>query len=1369
MTVEQPRASSNAQDRSWHAGWRRPVLLGIVLSLLLLSLALLHWEGPWLMPLVAAALVLMWLWLLREVDRGERRQAHLMRRLEQAQQLAVLGTWRWRLGSPTIEWGGESARIYGFPADTTEVPLEAVMRRLHADDRNVVAHWMELASTATPEQLVGLSVEYRVLRDDGSVRWVQGRVEVDEFGDGRALVGVQQDITAQVGDRERLRLAQEIARIGDWEWHVDSGRIRWSDTMYSIYGLDPTAFEPTADNVFALVHEEDREAMRGFARKLAETGERCEAEFRILRPDGGVRVIHCIGMREISPGGGRTIRSIQQDVTDLVLARDQLRETEEQYRFLFEHNPLPMWVFDRESLAFLAANDAMTRHYGYGRDEIVGRSMLDIRPPRDRGAVEAAARLNSVDRPQGRVWTHLRKDGTRLRAAVYTHDIMFDDRPARLVAAQDVTEREASEQRFQLVARATSDAIYDLDIATGTLWWSDTLHAVSGYSREELSPTVAAWEQMIHPDDLGRVRSSLYGALKDPGRDQSEVEYRLRRRDGTVALVVDRGFFVREDGMVVRIVGSVLDVTEKRQQDADLRLLRRAVEATESGILIADVSAPGVPAVYVNQGFQEMTGYDADEILGKDSRLLDFDPRDLDKVREIRRGIAERAELRTLVRMRRKDGGLFWNDFYMAPVLDEAGAITHMVSVSTDVSERQRSEERFRLVARATSDAVWDWDLVGDHTWRSDNVYPLFGYDPGEIVGSMTGWSGLLHPDDRGRVESSIRAAIDSDAEGWECEYRLRRKDGDYADVMDRGFLLRDEEGKAIRAVGGMIDITQKNRDQADLRLLRRAVESTDNGIVIAEAREADLPLVYVNPAFEEMTGYASSEVLGRNCRFLQGEDREQGELETLRRAVLEQRETRVVLRNYRKDGTLFWNELHLAPVHGEDGSVTHFVGTQTDVSHRHYYDQELAYRATHDQLSGLPNRQLVMDRLQQAILNADRYGRQAGVLFIDLDDFKLINDNLDHAAGDDALRIVAGRLRSAVRETDTVGRFGGDEFVVVLTEQTDDAGLEQVIARVSSALSAPMDLGGTIHVLTASIGWCRYPAGGQDAETLLKHADMAMYQAKRQGRNRAVAYDPGFDVTASQRLQLIAQLRDAMARSEFELAFQPLFDVAGGAVALEALVRWRHPQRGLLPPGEFIGVCEESGLIIELGRTILREAARHHSLLAAAGYPEVRIAVNVSALQFGYALEDDVAAVVKEYALPAGILELEITESVILDHPERAIEAMQTIAALGVCLSVDDFGTGYSSLAYLRRLPIHRLKIDRSFVEDLPADREAASICRSIIGLAHSLQLQTVGEGVETEAQLDWLRANGCDEVQGYLLARPMPFEEVLVRLARG
>jgi diguanylate cyclase (GGDEF)-like protein/PAS domain S-box-containing protein len=1181
-----------------------------------------------------------------------------------------------------------------------------------------------------------------------------------------AAHGRQADLLQAMHEQsQRLDEARRIAMLGDWHRDLDTGQLVWSDEVFAMYGLPATPGGIVAmEDAIQRVHPDDRERVQRYLQASFDGTPTFEIEFRIVRPDGATRSLCARG--EWIGETRRIQRGIQQDVTDRAMARERLRATQAQYEFLFKRNPLPMWVFDRGDLRFIAVNDAMVDNYGYPREELLGSTIEHIRPACELETLRAAVRVDTDERPQGRVWTHLRKDGSLLRAAIHTHDIDFEGRPARLVLAEDVTERERTEERFRLIARATSDAVWDWDVETGSLWWSDSFYTLFGHSRDAIPATIDAWGLLVHPDDHDRVVDSLNAALASDAQEWSS-EYRFRRSDGSFAEVTDRGFLLRDgSGRAVRASGGMLDVSQKRRDEDDLRLLRRAVEATDSGILIADVREPHAPAVYVNRGFEAMTGYSAAELLGRDSRFLGFDARDVQAVRRLRRGLRDRVETRVLLRNLRKDGSLFWNDLYIAPVRDEDGNITHMVTISTDVTERERTEERFQLIARATSDAVWDWDFDADTTWRSDNVYALFGYAPGEIGDNLQSWEALLHPDDRERVIASVRTAIDSGRSEWECEYRLHRKDGGYADVRDRGFIQRDAEGHAIRAVGGMLDVTQKHRDESDLRLLRRAVEATNNGIVIADARQPDFPVVYVNSAFEDITGYSAVEIQGRNCRVLQRDDREQAGIEAIRLALSEQREARALLRNYRKDGQLFWNDFHVAPVSDDSGTLTHFVGVLSDVSERQRYEDQLAYRATHDELTGLPNRQLLQDRLQQAIRNAERYGREVAVVFVDLDDFKLVNDSLGHGAGDIALKVIADRLQALVRDTDTVGRFGGDEFVIVLTEQTDDAGMAQVVERISLSLAQPVELAGVRHVLTPSIGHCRYPEAGQDAESLLKRADLAMYQAKRQGRNRAVAYREEFDGAVSQRLQLVSRLREALRKGEFVLAFQPLFAPDGRLLALEALARWQHPERGLLLPAEFINVCEESGLIVELGRFVLREAARHHALLAAVGLGNVRISVNVSAAQFEHELYRDVAAAVAEFALPAGVLELEITESVIMDNPERAIEAMQRISALGVCISVDDFGTGYSSLAYLKRLPIDRLKIDRSFVQDLGHDADDAAICASIIGLGHLLDLRIVAEGVETEQQLAWLRERGCDELQGFLLGRPQAFDLLLPRL---
>lgn len=1174
------------------------------------------------------------------------------------------------------------------------------------------------------------------------------------------------DLRAQ---SDRGEEARRIAQLGDWSWNLDTGEVTWSQEIFAIYGLPPSYGAFPIEEIPDRVHPDDQDMLRARLTAVLEGAEPSDMNYRIVRPDGEVRVVHARAEWLDRTPGRRTMRGIQQDVTELANTRERLRAVQGEYRFLFQHNPLPMWVFDRQTLRFLAVNDAMLTAYGYSRDELLVTTMLQIRPAEDTEAVKAAAQLDSSERPQGRVWTHLYKDGTRVRVAVHTRDIDFEDRPARLVLAVDVTERERSEERFQMIARAISDAVWDWDLVTGETWRSDNVYPLFGYSRDEIGPTLMGWSELLHPDDRARVVESVQAGI-DTGATEWECSYRFLRKDGTYADVFDRGFIMRDQaGRAFRAVGGMLDVTQKHRDEADLRLLRRAIEATESGILIADMRQAHLPTVYVNRGFEVMSGYNAAELLGKDCRFLGFDERDLAAVKTIRRGLREHTEMRMLLRNLRKDGTPFWNDFYMAPVRDEAGRVTHMVSVFSDVTERQRTEQRFQLVARATSDAIWDWDIATNALWWSDSFYTLFGYSRDEVTATLESWEQRIHPDDLARVLRDLEKVLASSDTEWHDNYRFLRKDGSYAEVFDSGFLLRDDSGKALRAVGGMLDVTQKHRDESDLRLLRRAVESADNGIVIADARLSGLPAVFVNHAFEKMTGYTSAEILGSTFHFLREGDEDQPEIVAIRQAIAEQRELRVLLRDHRKDGELFWNDFHVAPVRDDSGALTHFVSIQSDVTERQRILEQLAYRATYDELTGLPNRQLLTDRLQQAINNAERYQRAVAVLLVDLDDFKLINDSLGHSAGDVALRTVARRFEAAVRPSDTLSRFGGDEFVAVLTEQTDEDDVGRVIERISAALAQPVEIAGAPHYITASIGYCRYPDAGDDAEALLKHADMAMYQAKQQGRNRAVAYRAEFDAGIGERLHLVSALRDALQREEFRLAFQPLFSSHGVPVGMEALVRWQHPERGLLPPSHFIGVCEDSGLIVPLGRWVLQEAARHHAQLAAHGLGHLRIAVNVSTAQFQQSLFADVQDAMRMYALPTGALELELTESVIMTSPDSAIDTMQRLDILGVNLSVDDFGTGYSSLAYLKRLPIDRLKIDRSFVNELGQGGDDDAICTAIITLAHSLGLRTVAEGVETPQQLAWLRARGCDELQGYLLCPPLPFEQMVKALQGG
>jgi diguanylate cyclase (GGDEF)-like protein len=425
--------------------------------------------------------------------------------------------------------------------------------------------------------------------------------------------------------------------------------------------------------------------------------------------------------------------------------------------------------------------------------------------------------------------------------------------------------------------------------------------------------------------------------------------------------------------------------------------------------------------------------------------------------------------------------------------------------------------------------------------------------------------------------------------------------------------------------------------------------------------------------------------------------------------------------------------------------------------------NDELSTQANYDALTGLANRNLLADRVSQTLVHAARAGRVAAVLLLDLDRFKTVNDSLGHNQGDALLREVAARLRASVREGDTVARLGGDEFVIVLADMAKLTDAIPFAHKVLAALAAPLHVGGRELTVGASIGISGYPADGEDANVLLRNADVAMYRAKGEGGGAYCFFTREMNARAVERLEIEAGLRRAIDRNELELHFQPIVDARTARIrSAEALVRWRHPEQGLVPPGRFIPVAEESGLILALGDWVLRRACEQATEWRRRGLPPLRIAVNMSGRQFAEAnLAATVSALLAETGCDPEWLEIEITESAIMQNPDAALLTMHRINQLGVRLSIDDFGTGYSSLAYLKRFPVHKLKIDRSFVRDIHVDADDAAIVGAIVALARNLELQVVAEGVETPEQLQFLESLGCDECQGYLFSKPRPAEE--------
>ncbi|WP_415035696.1 putative bifunctional diguanylate cyclase/phosphodiesterase [Azonexus sp.] len=561
-------------------------------------------------------------------------------------------------------------------------------------------------------------------------------------------------------------------------------------------------------------------------------------------------------------------------------------------------------------------------------------------------------------------------------------------------------------------------------------------------------------------------------------------------------------------------------------------------------------------------------------------------------------------------------------------------------------------------------------------------------------------------------------------------------------------------------------------RLQSNMRQLSRALESSHNGVMITSSTQLDHPIVYVNPAFERITGYTPEEVIGQSGRFLVRDDLNQRGLGTIREALRSRKEAHAILRNYRKDGSLFWNELYIAPVRDESGEMTtHFVSIINDVSERISYEQQLEFHANHDSLTGLANRNLLNDRINQALAQARADNLMVGVLLLDLDRFKLVNDGFGHSPANELLKSVAHRLNQSVRDTDTVARLGGDEFVVVVSRLQSADDLSLVAGKILRALNQPFIMEGKEIFVTASVGAALYPRDGEHGEALLRNADVAMYRVKEHGRNNYRFYTPEMTHMAIDRLDMEGNLRRALERDELLVYYQPLVSLESGEiVGAEALARWNHPRIGMIQPGEFIPLAEDTGLIIPLGQMLLRQVCCDLAHWQNEKLPPLRVAINLSARQFRQDdLVSNIRSILESTQIDGSHLTFELTESMVMHDVENTLITLRELKQLGAMIALDDFGTGYSSLSYLKRFPIDTLKIDRSFVRDIHQDQDDAAIAHAVIAMAHKLGIKVVAEGVECQKQLDLLREFACDNMQGYFFSRPIPSAEFSLMLKQG
>jgi diguanylate cyclase (GGDEF)-like protein/PAS domain S-box-containing protein len=604
------------------------------------------------------------------------------------------------------------------------------------------------------------------------------------------------------------------------------------------------------------------------------------------------------------------------------------------------------------------------------------------------------------------------------------------------------------------------------------------------------------------------------------------------------------------------------------------------------------------------------------------------------------------------------------------------------------------------------------------------------------------------------------------------------REAGEPADAAaDRSGASQERAtGLVLERLAELEDANQRLREElerqhGDGEALRRAAIVFDNAAEGVLVTDADTRILDVNRAFCEVTGYSHEEVAGRTPRILRSGRHGRRFYEEMWAALGERGRWHGEIWNRRKDGEVYPELLSISAVCDGSGRVSHYVGVFSDISLLKASEARYQRLAQHDVLTGLPNRLLLADRLENALARARVSGREVALLFLDLDRFKDVNDALGHAAGDELLRAVAGRLEAAVRPDETVARLGGDEFTVLLVDQESFHAAGALARRLLRTLAEPFDVGGTEVFISACIGISAFPRDGDDISTLLKHADTAMYRAKERGRGSFIFYTAELTDRARRRLETETDLRRAVERDEIELHYQPFVRLdSGRVVGVEGLLRWQHPSLGLLLPDRFLDLAEDTGLIELMSERALRSGCECVRRWREAGLGELRLAMNVSGRQVGGArLLDMVMRVMDETGFTPEWLELEVTEGFMLSRPERALFTLQALRSLGIRLALDDFGTGFSSLGHLKRLPVGRLKIDRTFVTDLASNQQDDAIARAILDLGRSLGLQVTAEGVETAGQARFLRELGCDEAQGFHFYRPIPASELEALLRTG
>lgn len=771
-----------------------------------------------------------------------------------------------------------------------------------------------------------------------------------------------------------------------------------------------------------------------------------------------------------------------------------------------------------------------------------------------------------------------------------------------------------------------------------------------------------------------------------------------------------------------------------------------------------------------NQAFEVFIGYSESFIIGKN----DFDLYPNDKAHHFQsqdqKILAQEITLTYQENLLNHRGLSLTLETLKTPFYSSKGQILGLIGISRDIALRQQVEENLhhsqdmlRIVIDNVPQSIFWKDWAGVYLGCNTRFAQMIGVSSSDfIIGKTNKQLQEIDNIDKELLVLLDRCLHQIKTASYHCIESLQRQTNTQWFDMSK-VPLHDINGNVIGILSSFEDVTEKKRTDEKLKQAAQVLENSTEAICITDAHTH---ILSVNKAFAKITGYTETEVIGKKTKILSSGKHDKEFYKEMWYAIENSSYWEGEIWNRRKTGEIYPEWLHISVIKDESsGEVSNYLAIFSDISRHKQNEQRLAYLAHYDQLTSLPNRTLFYERLNRALTTAHQNNTQVAILFLDLDRFKYINDTWGHAVGDLLLKDVASRLLDCVHKYDTVARLGGDEFTAILENISNGEEIGVVAQNILEAMKPAFNLNGYETFMTTSIGISIYPSDGKDAGTLLKHADTAMYRAKESGKNNYQFFTSQMNIQAHRRVFMEVKLRHALERDEFILYYQPQIHLASGyMIGAEALLRWQHPEMGLVSPKEFISLAEETGLVVNIGEWVLREVCLQHQRWRDSGLPILRLAVNLSSRQFHQAdLVEMVSKVVKETRMDVALLELEITESVLMEDFQEAAKILNELKRMGISIAIDDFGTGYSSLSYLKLFPVDKLKIDRSFIQDIPANQDDMRITKAIVALARSLHLQVIAEGVENKSQMAFLKSLRCDEIQGFLMGRPMPAEEFI------